>query len=174
MWCISDIRPRQHHTECGIINIYHIADLSQPVYQRRSASAAFHLVLASLRTLRAFYDWLRVLTAECTLNFHKLRMAEYPYRMSLVMERPPFNFECPLQSTKPIRLVQWQTAHLSATRTSCYTHRYSQASGEREDCTAFLLIFRNQLRVVDGGAHSSQTTDVRFLLRCWGVFVRWW
>ena len=29
----------------------HVADLSQPFYQRRSASAAFHLAIASLRTL---------------------------------------------------------------------------------------------------------------------------
>ena len=40
-----------HHTECGIINIYHVADLSQPFYQRRSASVAFHFVLAALQTL---------------------------------------------------------------------------------------------------------------------------
>ena len=102
----------------------------------------------------AFYDWLRVLTAECTTKFHKLRMAEYPYRTSSVTERPPFNFKRPLQLTKQIRRVQWQTAYLPVNRTSCYTYRCSQPSGEREDRTLFLLIFRNWLRVVDGGAHS--------------------
>ena len=49
---------------------------------------------------------LRVVTAECTLKFHKLWMAEYPYRTSSVTERPPSNFERPLQLTKQIRRVQ--------------------------------------------------------------------
>ena len=97
---------------------------------------------------------LRVLTVECTPKFHKLRMAEYPYRTSSVTEHPPSNFERPLQSTKQIRRVWWRTARLPATHTSCYTHHCSQPSGEREDCAVFLLIFGNRLRVVDGRVHS--------------------
>ena len=110
---------------------------------------------------------LRVLTAECTLKFHKLRMAEYPDRTSSVTKRPPSNFERPLQSTKQIRQVQ--TARLPATRTSCYTYHCSQPRGEQEDRAVILLIFGNRLRVVDGGAHSKfcRLTDARFLLRCW-------
>ena len=42
----------------------------------------------------------------CNLKFHKLRTTEYPYRTSLVTERPSSNFERSLQSTKQIRLVQ--------------------------------------------------------------------
>ena len=98
--------------------------------------------------------WLRVLTAECTLKFHKLRMAEYLYRTSLVTECLPSNSKHPLQLTKQFRWVQWQIACLQATRTSCYTHHHSQPSGEREDCPVFLLIFRNRLWIVDGRAHS--------------------
>ena len=102
----------------------------------------------------AFNDWLRVLTAVCTLKFHKLRMTDYPYRTSLVTERLPSNFERPLQLTKQIRWVKWQTDRLPATRTSCYMHHCSQPSGEQEDRTVFLLIFRNRLWDVDGGVHS--------------------
>ena len=140
--------------KCGIVNVYHVADLSQLFYQRfycydRVLLQCFTWCLLLYERL-AFCDWLRVLTTECTFKFRKLRMAEYPYRTSSVMERPPSNFECPLQATKQIRRVQWQTTRLPVTRTS----HCSQPSREREDCAVFLLIFRNWLWVVDGRTHS--------------------
>ena len=56
-------------------------------------------------------------------------MAEYQYRTSSVMERPPSNFEHPLQLTKQIRRVQWETTRLPETRTS--TTAANQAVSEK-------------------------------------------
>ena len=106
-----------------------------------------------------------------------IKMCIYAHEPSTVTERPPSNFERPLQPTKQIIRVQWQTTRLPATRTSCYTHHCSQPNEEWVDHAVFLLIFGNRLQVVDGRAQSKfcRLTDARFLLRHWEVFVRrWW
>ena len=158
MWCISDIRPRpkaedRYHL-CIRLSVVRLIDITSLTFiSCFSIFYCYERVLLQCFTwclllyeCWTFYDWLRVLTSECTLKFHKLQRVEYPYRTSSVTECPPFNFECPLQSTKQIRRVQWQTDRLPATPTSCYTqHLCSQPSGEREDHTVFLLIFGNQI-----------------------------
>ena len=89
-----------------------------------------------------------------TLKFYKPRMAEYPYRMPTVTEWSPSNFERPLQLTKQIRRLQWQTAHLPATPTRCIMHHCSQPSRKWKYRTVFLFIFFGDwLWVIDGGAH---------------------
>ena len=85
----------------------------------------------SMNAERSVID-LRVLTAECTLKFRKLRMTQYAYRTSSVMECPPSNFECPLQSTKLIRQVQWQTARLPATHILVWAFACTSAANQAE------------------------------------------
>ena len=95
-----------YHTECGVIIICHVANIYHAVLLAWECFCGVSLGNCfSTNAERSMID-LRVVTAECTLKFHKLRMAEYPYRTSSVTERPPSNFKRPLQSTKQIRRVQ--------------------------------------------------------------------
>ena len=57
------------------------------------------------------------------------------------MERPPSNFEHPVQLTKQMRQLQWQTAHLSAAHTRRYMPDCHLPRREQEDRAVFLLIF---------------------------------
>ena len=94
------------------------------------------------RVVVQHFTWclLWVLKAECTLKFHKPQVADYQYRTTLVTEHPPSNFEHPVQLTKQIRRLQWQTAHLSVAHTRHYMHDCHLPSREQEDRAVFLLI----------------------------------
>ena len=145
-----------YHTECGIINIYHEADLHSHF---TSVFNCYKSMLLQgftwwllLYECWAFYIWL---SFECrrqsTLFFHRLWIAEY----------------C-------TGLLVWWSAHLPTFSVLC-----SRPSRGREDCTVFLLIFGDWLRFVDGQVHSKfrrlRMSDyymyVRFLLHCWGVLL---
>ena len=108
----------------------------------------FHLVLASLRTLSVL--WLTI-CVDGRVHFHKLRMAEYPYRTSSVTECPSSYFEHPLQSTKQIRWVQWQTDRSPSNDSYELLHVPLQPTKQDR---VILFIFENRLQVIDCEAHS--------------------
>ena len=126
--------------------MYHVADLLPLFYQYRYCYK---------RVVLQHFTWclLWVLKAESTLKFHKPQMADYQYRTSLVMERPPSNFEHPVQLTKQMRQLQWQTAHLSAAHTRRYMPDCHLPRREQEDRAVFLLIFGDRLQIIDGRGH---------------------
>ena len=108
----------------------------------------------------------RVVTAECTFQFHKLRMAEYrtgrdgapTFQLRAFpavdqadqtgSDRPP-TFERPVQA---------------ATRTTAANQ------AESEKITLYSSSSEIDYELLTAGF--CRLTDARFLLRCWGVFVR--
>ena len=120
---------------------------------------------------RAFYDWLRVLMAECTPKFHKLRVAEYTRTGCL----------------------RWRSAHLPTSSIHC--SRPSRSDGYSDRPPAFQGLVRAATRTTAANEaesekivlYSSLSLEIDYellmaehttfcRLRMSGFFcsVRWW